>query len=105
MKSKNQKGLLRISPGGPINRSNLAEMATAFQANLAKASEGIPVELDLTETEDVDSATLNFLLAASVECSEAGSRLSVLAHPKTADFLNLLKMTRHAEIIPGKGIK
>jgi hypothetical protein len=95
MKSKNQKGIFKVSPGASIENSTLSEVAPAFIAALGKASEGSVVEVDLLETMDPDSGTIKFLLAAASECQQRGLKFAVRASGKTGELLQIVNMARH----------
>lgn len=99
MKCKTLEGVLKLSPGAGINNSTLSDMAAGFLAALANADAAIPVEIDLLETADADSGTLKFLLAASRDCHQRGSKLSVRTGSKTGELLQFVSMARHMDLI------
>ena len=98
MKCKNQKGIFKVTPGGPIDNSTLSEMAPAFISVLGKADEGTLVEIDLLETVDADSGTIKFLLAAASECRQHGMKFAVRASGKTGELLQIANMARHMDL-------
>lgn len=99
MKTKTQKGILKITPTGPVNAATIDSVVPEFIESLKKASGAMPVEIDIAHTESADSGTLKFLLAAATDCRERGLTPSVRATGATAELLRLLNMDRHLNLI------
>lgn len=102
MKTKVQKGTLKITPAGPINAATLDSAAADFLESLKKANGSMPVEIDLSHTESADSGTIKFLLAAANDCRQHGLTPTVRATGATGELLRLLNMDRHLSLITGE---
>ncbi|MFM8716463.1 MAG: STAS domain-containing protein [Spartobacteria bacterium] len=105
MKTKTQKGTLKITPAGPVNASTLDSAAPEFLESLKKANGAMPVEIDLSNTESADSGTIKFLLAAANDCRQRSLTPGVRATGGTADLLRILNMDRHLNLIAGEASK
>jgi anti-anti-sigma regulatory factor len=105
MKTKTQKGTLKITPAGPVNAANLDSVAPDFLESLNKANSPMPVEIDISKTESTDSGTIKFLLAAANDCRQRGLTLGVRATGGTGEFLRLLNMDRHLNLITEEASK
>ena len=99
MKTKTQKGVLKITPAGPVNAANLDSAAPDFLESLKKASGAMPIEIDLSDTESADSGTIKFLLAAANDCRQRGFSPGARATGGTGKLLRLLNMDRHLSLI------
>lgn len=99
MKTKTQKGTLKITPAGPVNAATLDSVSSDFLESLKKATGAMPVEIDLSDTESADSGTIKFLLAAANDCRQRGFSPGVRATGGTGELLRLLKMDRHLSLI------
>jgi anti-anti-sigma regulatory factor len=105
MKTKNQKGILKIIPAGPVNAANLDSLAPDFLESLKKANGPMPVEIDISNTESADSGTIKFLLAAAHDCRQRGLTPGVHATGCTGELLRLLNMDRHLNLITEEASK
>jgi anti-anti-sigma factor len=99
MKTKNQKGIFKITPGLELNASTAAKAAPQLQKALEKAEGANAVELDLTENTSFDSGSLKLLLALAQECQSQGLPLQIQATAEAKRFLNLFNLQRRMSII------
>ena len=99
MKTKNQKGIFKITPGFELNASTAAKAAPQLQKALEKAEGVNAVELDLTENTSFDSGSLKLLLALAQECQNRGLPLRIQATAEAKRFLNLFNLQRRMSII------
>ncbi len=99
MKTKNQKGIFKITPGLELNNSTVAEAASKLLKALEKAEGASTVELDLTETASFDSGTIKLLLTLAQDCQNRGLTLSIQASQEAKQFLNLFNLQRRMSII------
>ena len=99
MKTKNQKGIFKITPGLELNASTAAKAAPQLQKALEKAEGVNAVELDLTENTSFDSGSLKLLLALAQECQNRGLPLRIQATAEAKRFLNLFNLQRRMSII------
>ena len=99
MKTKNQKGIFKITPGLELNASTAAKAAPQLQKALEKAEGANAVELDLTENTSFDSGSLKLLLALAQECQSQGLTLQIQATTEAKRFLNLFNLQRRMSII------
>ena len=72
MKTKNQKGIFKITPGLELNASTAVKAAPQSQKALEKADGAKSVEIDLSETATFDSGTIKLLLALAQDCQNRG---------------------------------
>ena len=99
MKTKNQKGIFKITPGLELNASTAAKAAPQLQKALEKAEGVNAVELDLTENTSFDSGTIKLLLALAQECQNRGLPLRIQASREAKQFLSLFNLQRRMSII------
>ena len=99
MKTKNQKGIFKITPGLELNVSTVAQAATQLQKALEKADGASTVELDLSETASFDSGTIKLLLALAQDCQNRGLTLKIQASQEAKQFLSLFNLQRRMSII------
>ena len=105
MKTKTQKGTLKITPAGPVNAATLDSAAVDFLESLEKASGPMPVEIDISRTESADSGTIKFLLAAANDCRQRGLMPGVYATGGTGELLRVLNMDRHLSLVTEEASK
>lgn len=98
MKTKNQKGVFKITPGLELNAATAAKAAPQLQKALEKADGTNAVELDLTENTGFDSGSLKLLLALARECQIRGLPLRIQATAEAKQFLNLFNLERRMSI-------
>jgi anti-anti-sigma factor len=99
MKTKNQKGIFKITPGVELNASTAAKSAPQLQKALEKADGAQSVEIDLTETASFDSGTIKLLLTLAIECQNRGFTLVIQASEEAKQFLSLFNLHRRMSII------
>jgi anti-anti-sigma factor len=99
MKTKNQKGIFRITPGVELNASTAAKSAPQLQKALEKADGAQSVEIDLTETASFDSGTIKLLLTLATECQNRGLTLVIQSSEEAKQFLSLFNLHRRMSII------
>jgi len=99
MKTKNQKGIFKITPGLELNASTAVKAAPQFQKALEKADGASTVELDLSETASFDSGTIKILLTLAQECQNRGLALKIQASQEAKQFLSLFNLQRRMSII------
>ena len=99
MKTKNQKGIFKITPSLELNASTAAKAAPQLQKALEKAEGTNAVELDLTENTSFDSGTLKLLLTLAQECQNRGLTLKIQASQEAKQFLSLFNLQRRMSII------
>ena len=102
MKSKIQKGTLKIAPDQPIHAATVGNAALELLECLEKAGESMPVEIDVSNTEIADSGTIKFLLAAANDCRQRGLKPGARTNIKTGELLRLVNMDRHIALITEK---
>jgi len=94
MKTKNQKGIFKITPGLELNTSNASKAASQLQKALEKADGAQSVEIDVSETASFDSGTIKLLLALAQDCQNRGLALQIQASQEATKFLNLFHLKR-----------
>ena len=99
MKTKNQKGIFKITPSLELNASTAVKAAPQFQKALEKADGAKSVEIDLSETASFDSGTIKILLTLAQECQNRGLALKIQASPEAKQFLNVFNLKRRMSII------
>ena len=99
MKTKNQKGIFKITPGLELNVSTVAKAAPQIQKALEKADGAKSVEIDLSETATFDSGTIKLLLALAQDCQNRGLTLKIQASQEAKQFLSLFNLQRRMSII------
>ena len=99
MKTKNQKGIFKITPGLELNVSTVAKAAPQLQKALEKADGAKSVEIDLSETATFDSGTIKLLLALAQDCQNRGLTLKIQASQEAKQFLSLFNLQRRMSII------
>ena len=99
MKTKNQKGIFKITPGLELNVSTVAKAAPQLQKALEKADGAKSVEIDLSETASFDSGTIKLLLALAQDCQNRGLTLKIQASQEAKQFLSLFNLQRRMSII------
>ena len=99
MKTKNQKGVFKITPGLELNTSTVETAAAQLEKALKKADAANSVEVDLSQTSAFDSGTVKVLLALAQECQSRGLTLQVQASEEAKQFLNLFHLQRRMSII------
>lgn len=103
MKTKSAKGVLKINPSQAVNISTLDLLAKEFEGNLSKAVGTTSVEVDLSQTDEADSGTIKFLIAAANDCRQRGLILRVRATEKIAELLCLLNINQCLYLIVEEG--
>ena len=98
MKTKNQKGIFKITPGLQFNTSTLAQAAPQLLKALEKNSNSQVVSLDLTGNTTFDSGTINLILATHTECQNRGLNLQIDTTNEGAKFLRLFDLQRRMTI-------
>jgi anti-anti-sigma factor len=99
MKTKNQKGVFKITPGLELNTSTLETAAAQLVKALQKADAAKSVEIDLSQTSAFDSGTVKILLALAQECKTRELTLQIQASKEAKQFLNLFHLQRRMSII------
>jgi anti-anti-sigma factor len=99
MKTKNQKGIFKITPGLELNASTAVKAAPQFQKALEKADGAKSVEIDLSETASFDSGTIKLLLALAQDCQNLRLTLKIQASQEAKQFLSLFNLQRRMSII------
>lgn len=102
MKSKIQKGTLKIAPAQPIHATTVGIAALELFECLEKAEESMAVEIDISSTDLADSGTIKFLLAAANDCRKRGLNPGVRTNKKAGELLHLVNMERHITLITEK---
>ena len=92
----------QITPSQPVNTASLGASAIELLESLQNAGASTSVEIDLTATEEPDSGTIKFLLAAANDCRQRGISPGVRATGKTAELLRLLNMDQHLALNTGE---
>ena len=105
MKTKIQKGTLKITPAQPITTATLGTAAFQLLESLQKAGDSMPVEIDLSNTDAADSGTIKFLIAAANDCRQRGLSPAVRATGKTGKLLRFVNAERHLTILTEKDSK
>jgi anti-anti-sigma factor len=98
MRTKNQKGVFKITPGMELNASTAAKAGPQLQKALDKTEDARAVALDFTETSTFDSGTLKLLLAIHRECLKRGVELQIQASEAAKEFLGSLNLQRRMSI-------
>ncbi len=99
MKTTNQKGDFKITPGLELNTSTVETAAAQLEKALQKADAAKSVEIDLSQTSAFDSGTVKILLALAQECQTRGLNLKIQASEEAKQFLNLFHLQRRMSII------
>ena len=99
MKTKDQKGIFKITPGVELNASTAVKSAPQLQKALEKADGAHSVEIDLSETASFDSGTIKLLLALAQDCQNLRLTLKIQASQEAKQFLSLFNLHRRMSII------
>jgi hypothetical protein len=89
MRTKNQKGVFKITPGMELNASTAAKAGPQLQKALDKTEDARAVALDFTETST---------LAIHRECLKRGVELQIQASEAAKEFLGSLNLQRRMSI-------
>jgi len=98
MKTKNQKGIFKITPGLQLCSSTLDQAAPQLLKALEKATNTQTVDLDLSENTTFDSGTLNLILAIHMECQNRGLNLQIATSEEGEKFLRLFHLQHRMTI-------